>query len=136
MGGRNGPVAMDGGDVAELRDLNDVGVIPIIYPIAVADVASSNTEVTMKLKVRVLDAWVVKIGGNGSASNTYTVGNGSTAITDAMDGNINDKLNVRAAEIDDAQHEIDAGSALRVTWNKSGGNIAAIVYVLACPVPD
>lgn len=63
---------------------------------------------------RVLDAWCVN-NGTGGAADTVTVDDGTTAITDAMDMNVADKLLVRAGSIDDATALLQKGSTLRAT---------------------
>lgn len=112
-----------------VADVNTRGGIPVVHRIDIADAASADTDVVLENKTRVLDVQVVKTGGAGAASNTITVKNGATAITDAIDMNVADKVTKRAGTIDDAQHEIAAAGTLRVSSAKSGGNCACTVYV-------
>lgn len=133
MGVANGPIPANGSILEPVGDDNVVGGIPVIYRVPCTD-ATANHDVVVTEKIRVIDGWFVKTAGNGSSSNTVTIQNSTSAITDAMDANINDTLNVRAAQINDANHEIDAGGTLRVAVSKSGGNAAGIAYVLAIRV--
>lgn len=131
--------ALDATAVGEVADSNTEGGIPVIFRYALADAASGNVEITMTHKVRVIDAWVVKTSADGHATeDTVTIGKGASAITDAMAiGAPNDKGITRAATIDDANHEIAAAGALRITWAKGssgGNNVACEIYVMALRV--
>lgn len=125
---------LDGTIAKVVANANVIGGLLVVHQINIADAASGDTDVTLTHKTRVLDAWVVKTGGNGAATNTYTVKNGATAITDAIDGNVTDTTVKRAGTIDDAQHELAAAGTLRVSHVKGGGNSAATVYVLGMRV--
>lgn len=106
--------------------------IPVLHEITVPDAATGDVDVVLDQKTRILDVWLVKTGGAGGSGDTITVKNGSTAITDAMDINVADKVVVRAGTIDDAQQEIAAAGTLKVTRTKGSANNAACkVYVLA-----
>ena len=124
----------------EIEDLNRhsdelaVGAIPVVFAFTIGDVASADTDITMKRKVRVIDAWFQKVGGNAGAANTYTVKSTGNAITDAMNGNVNDNLLARAAEINDANSEVPSGGILRVSHVKAGGDAEGIVYVQCLPL--
>ena len=76
---------------------------------------------------RVLDAWAVKTGGAGGASDTFLLTNDGTAITDAVDMNIADKTLARVATIDDAYHKINRSSKLGVT---TASGAVCTIYVL------
>lgn len=113
---------------------------PCLYAFHVLDAASGNFTVVVDRKIRVIDAWCVKRGGDGHATeDTIVVGKGASVITNAMAiGDPNDKGVTRAGTIDDANYEIAAGGNLRITWVKgsSGGNDPECdVYVLAIRVP-
>ena len=113
---------------------------PCIYAFHVLDAASGNFSVVVDRKIRVVDVWCVKRGGDGHATeDTILVGEGANAITDAMAiGANNDDSVTRAATIDDANYEIAAGGSLRVTWVRGagGGNDPECdVYVMAIRVP-
>lgn len=118
---------LDGDNLNTLANANVVGGIPVVHQVNIAD-SAGNTDVVLTYKTRITDVRVVKTTGAGSSGDTLTVKNGSTAITDAMDLNVADKTVVRAATIDDAQHEIAAGGTLRLTAAKAG-NVACIAYV-------
>lgn len=121
--------SLDGTQAAEVADVNVIGGLPVLFRIAAAAL-TGDTDVTMTHKVRVIDAWCVATAAGGAAD-TITIKNGATAITDAMDLNVSDKVVVRAGTIDDASHEIAAAGTLRV----SGASAATcVVYVLAIRV--
>lgn len=103
--------------------------LPIIIPVAIPDAATGDVDVVIDKKMRVTEIRAVKTAGNGASGNTLTVKNGSNAISDALNMNVNDQIVVRAGSINDAYHEIAAGGTLKVSRAKSGGNAAAIVYV-------
>lgn len=124
-----------GTQVRFVADANVIGGIPVMHRVAVADGATGDVDVTLTHKTLVTDVWLVKTAGAGGASDTITVKNGSTAITDAMSINVADKVVVRAGTIDDAAHEIAAAGTLRVTRTKaSANNVACVVYVLGLRV--
>ena len=126
----------DGGAVAPLADAATVAGIMLVHRIDVADAATGNVDVTLTYKERVIDAWLVKTGGAGGASDTIQVKNGATAVSDAMSINVAQKAVVRAATIDDAAWEIAAGGTLRVTRTKaSANNVACTVFIRTIRVP-
>lgn len=104
--------------------------VPCILPIAIADGATGDIDVTCSQKVRVYDVTIIKRAGAGGASDTITVKNSATAITDAIDINDADKVVSRAATIDDAQYDVSAGGTIRVTRTKaSAANVACLVLI-------
>jgi hypothetical protein len=112
-------------------------LIPFVIAIPIAGGAAANTDFTADKKIRVLDAWAVHTGGAGETSDTIQLFNGANAISDAMDWSGLDTVIVRAAQIDDAYHEVAKAGTLRVTTtdNDSGDDVGAgVVYVLAVPV--
>ena len=132
FGLKNGGRKLSGMDTEKIYTAMDHAAPLLIIPVVVPNAASTDTDVTLDSdqgKLRVVDVKAVKIGGNGGASNTITVKNGSDAITDALDMDVVDKTEVRSGTIDDANHEIAAVGTLRVTHVKSAGNSNAIVYV-------
>lgn len=125
---------LEGTVVANGADSNVIGTIPLIFQIPIVGGAAGNTDVVSTHKVRVLDAWAVHTGGAGEANDTIQVFNGANAISDAMAWSGADTAIVRAASINDANHEVAAGGTLRVTTtdNDAGNDVGAgIVYVLA-----
>lgn len=115
--------------VANGSNANVIGTIPVLHRIVIAAGALGDTDVVLTHKTRVINAWLV-LTGAGVATTTLTVKNGATAITDAMAASGSDKAIVRAATIDDAQHEIAAAGTLRVTSLTGATQPDAIVYVL------
>ncbi len=63
---------------------------------------------------RILDVWCVA-NAAGATGDTVTVDDGTTAITDAIDMEVSDKVVVRASTIDDAKSVLVKGSTLRAT---------------------
>lgn len=119
----------------EAATVNSIeGAIPVTYLVAIADAASGDVDLAVPVAIRVTDVKATKTAGAGAASNTITVKNATTAITDAMDMNVADKVIVRAATLDDAAWSLAAGGTLRVSWAKSGGNSAASVEIRAVRV--
>lgn len=127
----SGSAILTGTQVAVVADANVIGGIPVLYRINTAGGATANTDVTITLKTRVIDVWVVN-RAVGTASDTITVKNGATAITNAIDVNKADQTVTHAGTIDDAQWEIAASGTLRVTETDGAGNDspATTVFVL------
>ena len=130
--------ALTGAHVANAADDNLVGAIPVLHRLSIADQASGDVDYVLTHKTRVVDVWIVKTAAAGhNTEDTATIKNGSSAITDAIAFGGTDKGITRAAEIDDAQHEIAAGGTLKVTLVKGGGggnNTACEIYVLGLRV--
>lgn len=126
--------ALTGTKVATVADANVVGGVPVLHRIDIADAATGDVDVVLTHKTRVVEVWAVKTAAAGAAANTVQVKSTAAVITDAMSINIADTLIVRAASIDDANHEIAAAGILRVSRVKAGGNAACIVYVLGIRV--
>ena len=129
--------SLEGTTVANVAADNVIGGIPLTFIVAIPGGAAAVKNVLMTHKVRVLDVHAVHTAGAGEANDTIQVGNGANAITDAMDWSGADNVIVRAASINDANHEIAAGGSLRVTTtdNDAGGDVGAgIVYVTAIRV--
>lgn len=131
----DGNLELRGGAVAPpaVADANTVAGIPVLHRINVAAGANGDTDVVLKNKTRVIDAWVV-LTGAGVTSAVLTVKNGANAITDGIAASGADTTIDRAATIDDAQHEIAAGGTLRVTGSGGATQPAATVYVLGVRV--
>lgn len=125
--------SLNGTQAAVVADDNVIGGIPLLHRIDIAAGALADTDVVLTHKTRVIDAWVV-LRGAGVANTTLKVQNGATTITDAMDVSGSDKALIRAATIDDAQHEIAAGGTLRVKTETGATQPAATVYVLGVRV--
>lgn len=125
--------ALTGTKVGTVANANVVGGISVLHRIDIAAGALGDTDVVVTHKTRVIDAWLV-LRGAGVATTTLQVKNGANAITDAMAASGADKALVRAASIDDAQHEIAAGGTLRVTSATGATQPDATVYVLGVRV--
>jgi len=102
--------------------------------IDVPDAATGNVDRVLPVKMRVVDAWLVKIGGAGNAANSYQLFNGPNAITGVITGDLADKQRVSAGDIDPAFQDIAHRGVLRVTRTKGGGNAACQFYVAMVPV--
>jgi hypothetical protein len=111
--------------MAKQRNILRNQLLPIVHRIT-ATALTGDVDVAIARRSLFLDAWCVAVGAGGAAD-TITVKNGSTAITDAIDMNVSDKVIVRAGTIDDAQHEIAAGGTLRVSGASA---VTCEVYVL------
>ncbi len=120
--------ALDGTVAKNLAAANIIGGLPVLHKIAIANAASSNVEVVLTHKTVVIDAWIIPLA-TGDAGNNFTVGNGASAITNAMVGNVDTTI-ARCTTIDDANQTIAAGGSLRVTWVRNAGSSACDVYVL------
>ncbi|MFZ5856776.1 MAG: capsid cement protein [Chloroflexota bacterium] len=128
---------IEGTKIEKSANADTTPCVPTLHRIDIAGGAAGNTDVVLDIKERVIDAWAVHTGGAGEANDTIQVFNGANAITDAMAWSGADKAIVRAASIDDANHEIAAAGTLRVTTtdDDAGGDVGAgIVYVLTVPV--
>ncbi len=124
-----------GTQVRFAANANVIGAVPVMHRIDSPDSASGDTDVTLTHKTMVTDVWLVKTGGAGGASDTITVKSTATAITDAIDINVADKIVKRAATIDDASATIAAGGVLRISRAKvAAANVACTVYVLGLRV--
>lgn len=124
---------INGRVMASVADDNVIGGVPLLHRIDITAGALGDTDVTLTHKTRVIDAWLV-LRGAGVATTTLQVKNGNNAITDAMAASGSDTDLVRAASIDDANHEIAAAGTLRVTSLTGAGQPDATVYVLGIRV--
>ena len=130
-----GDAVLSGSEAAVVADDNVIGGIPLIHRILVAGGANADTDVTLTHKSRVIDAWMV-LKGAGTAGSKITVKNVANAISDVVDISAGaDKEMFRIGEIDDAQHEIGAGTVLRISHESTGGDCPAVeVYVMVIRV--
>ena len=122
---------MDGRMVRAMDDGEDFGFIPVMIRVNTAAGATNSVSLTMERAFTVIDFMAHNIGGNGTSGDKCQLFNGSNAISDQMDLNINDNIYARAASIDDAQMELAAGGTLKVTATDGGGSDlkAMICYV-------
>ena len=124
---------LNGGAAGTVASLNTTGGVPVLHRIGLSAGAIADTDVVLKHKTRVIDAWLV-LDGAGVATTTLAVKNGATAITDAMAASGTNKAVVRCATIDDAQAEIAAAGTLRISSATGASQPAATVYVLGIRV--
>ena len=127
----------DGSDLAPppLNAENVIGTPPSLHFFDIADGASGDQDITLTHKSRVLDAWVIKTGADGHATeDLIQITSTGGAITDSMAvGLLDDTGLTRAIGINDANATIAAGKILRTTKTKGSGggnNIECEVYVL------
>ena len=101
----------------------------ILAAISVAPTGSitADFDVVLTEKFEVID--VICRKDTAGASNTITVKNGATAITDAIAYAV-DKAVTRAGTIDTASNVIAAGGTLRVTATRSAGSVVGLVTVI------
>lgn len=118
---------------AVVANANVIGGLLVMHRIDIAAGALGNTDVVLTHKTRVIDAFLV-LRGAGVATTTLQVFNGAGAITNAMAASGADTALVRAANIDEANHEIAAGGTLRVTSATGATQPDAVVYVLGVRV--
>jgi hypothetical protein len=118
--------AQTGGNVAVIADAPVIGGLPVLFPV-LATTLTGDVDITSTHKIRVVDVWCVATAAGG-AGDTIIVKNGATAITNAIDLNVSDKVIVRAGTIDDAAADVAAAGTIRVS-GASGVN--AQVYILA-----
>lgn len=125
------PATMDGTIAKVVAAENVIGGIPVVYRVDIGDVATGDTDVVLTHKTLIYDAVVIKQGAAGdNASNTLTIKNGATAISDAIDMNVADKTVKRPTTMDDAQWEIAAAGTLRLSHVKAGSNSPAYTAIL------
>lgn len=96
-------------------------------PVAPSGSVTADFDVVMAEKFEVIDVVCRKDGAG--ASNTITVKNGATAISDAI-AYATDKAVTRAGTIDTASNVIAAGGTLRVTATRSAGTVVGLVTVI------
>jgi len=122
---------MDGRLVKAMDDGENFGFIPVVLRVDTAAGADNTVSLTMERKFTLIDVQAKNIGGAGPANDTLTIKNGSNAVTDVMDMEGAENLIIRALSIDDAHHEISAGSTLNViALDATGGDQRAkIVYI-------
>jgi len=121
--------SLDGTVAKVVANVNVIGGLLVVHQINIAAGALGDTDITLTHKTRVIDAHLV-LTGAGVASTTLQVKSTGNAITDAMAASGSDQALVRAATINDANHEIAAGGVLRVTSATGATQPNAIVYVL------
>jgi hypothetical protein len=124
-----GASKLDGTQAKVAADVNVIGALPVIHRV-MATALTGDVTVVLTHKTRILDVWAMAVGAGG-AGDTITVKNVATAITNALDLNVGDKVSVRAGTFDTAACEISAGANLVIS-GASGVN--AQVYILGVRV--
>ncbi len=102
--------------------------ILVVQTFSIADASSSSTDYVLALKQEIIDVVVQKRSSNGGTGDTITISNNGSAITEAIDININDTLIARNTTINDANSTINASGTLRIAWNKAT-NVACLVTI-------
>lgn len=121
---------MDGRLVRAMDDGENFGFIPVMLRLTTAANATNSVSLTMERKFTVVDAHAILVGADGTASDTYQVFNGSSAITDAISiASADDRDIVRAGEINDANMEIAADGTLKVTVTDGGSTDVPALHV-------
>jgi hypothetical protein len=124
---------LDGAELANHANVNVIGNIPVIHRIDLAAGANADTDVILTHKTRVIDAFLI-LRGAGVGSETITIKNGASAITNALAASGSDQALVRATTIDDANYEIAAGGTLRVSSGAGASQPTCSVYVIGLRV--
>lgn len=101
----------------------------------IADGSTSNVDLVMPFKVRVIDAWFHCEGATApSAGDTVQLLNGSNAITGAVAMGTTARATVRFTTLDETYSTIAAAGTLRITPAASGNNNGCTVFVRVLPV--
>ncbi len=116
---------------AETKAFDDAKSVVQVMAITVPNAATGNVDTELEQDLKVIDAYLVVTGTNGSNANTIQLRNGTTnALTDAMSTNgksANDI--VRADELVPARQAFEAGDTLRIVRTRAGGENSCVVYV-------
>lgn len=127
--------SLDGTQAGSVADKNVVGGFLVFHRIDVPDAATGNVDTVLTHKERIIDVHIVVTGTVGVNANTIQVFNSTNAVSDALaiSGKSSGDI-VRAASLNQSNHEIAAGGTLRVTRTRAGGVASAVVYVTAIRV--
>ena len=110
-----------------VANVNPVGGVPFVHRVT-CSALTGDVDITLTHKERVIRVEAIATAAGG-AGDTVQVKNGTTAITNALDLNVSDKVVVAASTIDDAQWDVAAGGTLRVT-GASGVNAEVIIWTI------
>lgn len=115
--------------VANVANANIVGAIPVVHVFEIADAATADYDIVCTHRTEFYAFTLIKTGAAGVAV-TCTMKNGATAITDAMDLAVADKVVVRPLTIDDASNVVAAAGTLRasIVRTTSGAGVKIIAY--------
>ncbi len=135
MGVAPGPKQVEVTDIQNAIVADGNGALPYLVEVTVAD-EGSNTDhdITLTRKSRIIEAWCIKTGGDGTSTNAITLKETANVISNAIDISVVDKTVVRVGTIDDAENEIPAGGTLRVTLTTGTGDDSCKVYILLLPI--
>ena len=106
---------------------------PVSQPFSRTPAGSASVTVTTAHKMRIINVWCVN-AAVGTASDTITIKNGATAISNAMDINKADKTVTTVGTLDDAQWDIASGGSYVVTETDGAGNDSPAVDVYAIAI--
>jgi len=115
-----------GAEIEDIAGTNATYSVPITI-VAVNSGAATTTifDSNAPFKFRVIDAWAVSTKGDNSG--TWNVNDGTDPIVSAVAYGTGDTDIARAAEIDDAKHEIAASGSLKIANSETADT--GIIYV-------
>jgi hypothetical protein len=115
-----------GAEIEDIAGTNATYSVPITI-VAVNSGAATTTifDSNAPFKFRVIDAWAVSTKGGNSG--TWNVNDGTDPIVSAVAYGTGDTDIARAAEIDDAKHEIAASGSLKIANSETADT--GIIYV-------
>ncbi len=112
---------LDGRNSANVSASNVIGGLTLVHVVTTSGGATADTDITLTHKSRVIDAWVVN-RTIGTASDTITIKNTASLVTDAMDISGAAKTIARMGTLDTSLADIPAGGILRITETDGGGS--------------
>lgn len=124
---------LDGRSASTVADKNTSGGLALIMRVKTAGGATASVTVTTAHKMRIINVWCVN-AAVGTASDTITIKNNATAISNAMDVNKADKTVTTVGTLDDAQWDIASGGSYVVTETDGAGNDSPAVDVYAIAI--
>lgn len=106
----------------------------VVHTIAVPGTASGSKSITLDAtygRIRVLDAFFIKAGTTGGASDTVQLLNGTNAISNALAlSSVAAGSIVRASSMAQAYAEIAAGGTLKATWVNTTASCEGTLVVI------
>lgn len=121
--------SMDATIVSSLVVGAQFGTIPVEFRVITAGGASANIDIPMDHKVTISDVSIVVVG-LGTASDTITIQNVTTDITNAMDVSVANTVVVRVGTLNVATWTINAGNNLRIVQTDGAGNDSPVCEVI------
>lgn len=107
----------------------------LVLRTSITDAATAPYDFTLTRALTILDASINKNAVNAAAANTVqlqTVG-GAANITNAINGNVNATILVRAGVVDDLSSTIASAGILRYAVTRAGGDAGYDVNVYCIP---